>query len=70
VCSCDMFPEPHPAGWAADGVVCELALPGTQISPHLANVLSQMWADAEQIATGATFTEDQAAALRQIVEAS
>lgn len=35
MCTCDMFPEPHPDGQAVDGVVCELALPGPRISPHL-----------------------------------
>lgn len=53
MCSCDMFPDPHPAGYAAGGVVCELALPGQRISPHLAMALSQMWADAARVAADA-----------------
>jgi hypothetical protein len=66
-----MFPEPHPDGYAAGGIVCERALPGTQISPHLANVLSQMWADAATAAGKATrLSDEQAAQLRQIVRAS
>jgi len=64
-----MFPDPHPDGYAADGVVCERALPGVQISPHLANELSQIWADAELHADQAPrLTPDQQARLRQIAQ--
>ena len=40
MCLCDMFPDPHPAGHTADGITCELALPGARISPHLVNALT------------------------------
>jgi len=67
MCRCDMFRDEHPDGWAADGVVCELALPGAQISPHLANELSQMWADAIAMAHAAPrLTESQVATLQRL----
>jgi hypothetical protein len=66
-----MFPDPHPAGYAADGVVCELALPGTRISPHLAQMLSKVWADAELSAAGAPrLSGAQQRQLRQIQQAA
>jgi hypothetical protein len=62
-----MFPDEHPAGFAADGVVCELALPGEQISPHLANALSQIWADAVAAAHAAPrLTDGQVATLQRL----
>lgn len=70
VCHCDMFPEPHPAGYAAGGVVCELALPGVRISPHLANLLSQMWADAAVIAADApALSAEQLTSLQRLTRA-
>lgn len=67
MCRCDMFREEHPDGYAADGIVCELALPGTRISPHLANMLSQMWADAFTHAAAAPrLTPDQTANLQRL----
>lgn len=71
VCSCDMFPTSHPDGYAAAGVVCEKALPGTRISPHLAAALSQMWADAERKAHAAPrLSDEQARQLRLTFDAS
>lgn len=70
MCSCDRFPEPHPSGYAADGVACELALPGVAISPHLANVLSQMWAEAEAAAREAPRLSDaQVTSLQRLARA-
>lgn len=68
VCRCDMFPDQHPDGYAAGGVVCELALPGQRISPHLAMVLSQIWADAFTHAAAAPrLSDEQVRKLRQIL---
>jgi hypothetical protein len=68
-CRCDMFRDPHPEGYAADGVVCELALPGQRISPHLALALSQMWADAERKAHAAPpLTDEGTRRLRQLLQ--
>lgn len=60
MCRCDMFPEPHPDGYAADGVVCELALPGVRISPHLILALSAIWADADISVTAAPPLSEEA----------
>lgn len=71
MCSCDMFRDPHPDGYAADGVVCELALPGQRISPHLAMALSQMWADAElAAATAPRLSAQQRRALQRVAAAA
>lgn len=70
MCECDSFPTSHPDGYAAGGAVCELALPGQRISPHLLAALTQMWADAERSAHAAPRLSDaQARQLRQIVDA-
>ena len=65
-----MFPTEHPDGYADPSgfPICELALPGTRISPHLAGELGLMWADAEAAAKAAPrLTPAQAAKLRQTV---
>lgn len=63
-----MFPDPHPDGYAADGVVCELALPGARISPHLALELGLMWAAAEKLAQEAPpLSDERRASLQRIL---
>lgn len=66
-CTCDMFPDPHPDGFVAeDGLtICEKALPGQRISPHLENQLNEM---AQTHAESAPpLTDNQLATLRRIL---
>jgi hypothetical protein len=64
-----MFPDPHPDGYASPtGTVCELALPGQQISPHLALELGTMWAAAERLAQEAPpLSDERRASLQRIL---
>jgi hypothetical protein len=64
-CTCDMWPDPHPAGQTVDGITCEKAIPGPTISPHLMDAINKL--AQRNVSTAPALSESQQATLTRIL---